>query len=703
MSPYRKRSAFKVSPAPDLSNTTLFWLLGGILVFAPLFRSGQPALAVLVLELLSVSLLAVTLWRPRRNLITRTETLALTLLVSVPLLYLIPLPAELIERLPGRELYLDGRALLAGVAEGGPAGLSLYPRETESALLLLLLPIAVFIGTRALDASRVLRLVFLLLALAALQSLLGILQYSANEGSPLLFGMQLSASHARGTYTNVNHLAGLLEMLLPVALALLVYSIRRRDISRERKWKRRMIFFASGRGHLAFVYGALALLLLVGIIFTRSRTGITLSMLALLLSMMAFAQRIGGTNVYGPMGTIVAVAVGMGVTTGLVPVLDRFSIAETIHNTRWSIFSATLDGIGTFLPVGSGPGTYPDIFPAFQPPELGQWFINHAHNDYLEWLFEGGLLFAALILLLLVLYVRQWRWVWTRNQWSCFQFVQVAAGIGLLLLLLHSLSDFNLHIPANIAYFAFLAAVFFSAPGGRVESVRSKKRRRTPSLGEGRSASAVPGEEQPSVPVWNGNRGVGTSLDDDPSRIRQTLSELTRCMPRVLLLQLGGASAEEKEKSVSELRVLGDRLAAYIQAIERYLQDQQMPADEKSEPGDSVPGHRGDLEALRMDIEAVIAAVDAFVDHPGHSGNFSHLDARLGDAEQRCRVLTGESAMASTSVPQDTRLQRQVAREREPVTTAQGPGPSALAGEAPAEQVGPDSSRGASGSGRTRD
>jgi len=189
----------------------------------------------LVLELLSVFLLAAVLWRPRRNLITRTETVALTLPVVVPLLYLIPLPAELVERLPGRALYLDGRALLVGEKEDGPLRLSL-----------------------------------------------------------------LSTAYARGTYTNVNHLAGLLEMLLPIALALLIYSIKRGDISGGRGWKRRMTFFASTWGHTAFVYGAIAMLLLVGIIFTRSRTGIALSTLALLLSIMAFARRIGGTRRSSP-------------------------------------------------------------------------------------------------------------------------------------------------------------------------------------------------------------------------------------------------------------------------------------------------------------------------------------------------------------------------------------------------------------------
>jgi O-antigen ligase len=231
------------------------------------------------------------------------------------------------------------------------------------------------------------------------------------------------------------------------------------------------------------LYGVVALFLLVGLIFTRSPAGITLSMLAVLLSAAAFPRRIGGSDRYVPTGSVVAFAVGIGITVGLLVVLDRFSASEPIQQARWPIFSATLDGIDAFLPVGSGPGTYVDVFPAFQPLELGRWLINHAHNDYLEWLLEGGLLAALLMLFLLVLYARQWRRVWPGEQWSRFRFVQVGAGIGLLLLLLHSLVDYNLRMPANVAVFSFLAGVFFVSPGELPQTAR-RRGRRTPKLAE---------------------------------------------------------------------------------------------------------------------------------------------------------------------------------------------------------------------------
>lgn len=464
--------------------TGVQWLLGVILVGAPLFKSGQPALAVMELELLAVLLLILVLWQRRLDLVTRPEAIGLTLLFVTPLLYLIPLPAGLAEWIPGREAYRNALSLMDGASADSAATLSLYPLETEAAWLVLLLPVGVYLGARMLDSGQVFRLVLLLLGIGAAQSLLGVLQYGAGEGSPELFGMSLpDVRSASGTYTNRNHLAGLLELLLPVAIALTIFSIGRRQGAETRSWRRRVAFFGSMQGHTALMYGAISVLFLVGVIYTRSRGGISLSMLGVLLSTVLFARRIGGDNVYGPAGTIVTLTVGIGLAIGLGQVLDRFSVATAVNDARWPILSSTMEGIGAFSPIGSGPGSYPDVYPLFQPLELGRWFINHAHNDYAEWLFEGGLIAAALILLFLVLFLRQWGRVWTRDTWSRSRFVQIGAGIGILLLALHSLVDYNLHIPANIAYFAFMAGIFFSEPATEVEAaVRKRKPRRTPNL-----------------------------------------------------------------------------------------------------------------------------------------------------------------------------------------------------------------------------
>jgi len=187
---------------------------------------------------------------------------------------------------------------------------------------------------------------------------------------------------------------------------------------------------------------------------------IVLAMLGLLLCMFAFSRRVGRDNAYGMIGTLTTVAVVLAVVVGLAPVWNRFALQDPAADLRWDIFATTLQAIGQFLPFGSGSGTFADVYPRFQTPEV-IGYINRAHNDYLEWIMEGGLVSAALILGFGWFYLRRWTEVWYRGTWSTFRFIQVGAGISILLLALHGLVDFNFHIPANAVFFAFLAGVFF--------------------------------------------------------------------------------------------------------------------------------------------------------------------------------------------------------------------------------------------------
>lgn len=458
---------------------TLLRLTALLLVAAPLFRAGNRPLPLMLLEFLALALLLFVLWNPPREArLSPGIRWSLLALFLFPLLYLIPLPELFWQALPGRGIYTD---LLAGAGEDTGTGwrpLSLIPMNTETAWLTLLPPIAVFVATMQFGTDALRSLVHLLFAIAAIQAALGLIQYGAGPDSVFYFGIPMGGN-ATGTYANRNHLAGLLEMVLPISLALTIASVGQGGSrsTRRSRWRQRMDFLATGRGHQAFAYGALTLLFLLAIIFTRSRTGIALSMLGILISIFAFSRRLGGDNIYGTVGTVITASIGLAAIIGLAPVLDRFSAIDPVEDSRIGIFASSIDGIGEFFPFGAGPGSYPETYPRFEPPALAQGrLVNHAHNDYLEWLFEGGLLAAAFIAVFLAIYFRQWSQVWTRGAWGNFRFIQVGAGIGILLMLLHGLTDFNQRIPANMIFLAFLAALFLSPEKDKVRIKQNKHR-----------------------------------------------------------------------------------------------------------------------------------------------------------------------------------------------------------------------------------
>ena len=441
-------------------------LLAAVLVFAPLIKGGNRPLALLVLELAAVVLLVALAMRPQgvASHLSRPLVATQAVLLALPLVQLVPLPESLWAALPGRDAYL---AALASVGlEPGRRTLSLLPRATESSWLALLPPVAVFLATVVQPDRRLRSMVRIFLAMAVVQAVISLAQFGTGSVAVFWYVEGLHDRSGIGTYANRDHLAGLLEMALPLALALLAANLhpgsQKAPRHHGRSLGRRLgrMFSEGYKLNQTLLYAAACVAILIGLIFTRSRTGVALGMLAILLCAIAFARRIGGERSVRMVTVLGALGLALAVEIGLAPVLSRFTELSVSADARWSIYSATVAGIGEFFPAGSGIGTYPEVFRRFQPGDV-PGFVNNAHNDYLEWLFEGGVVAGLLILAFLVLYLARWPRVWSKERWSQLRFLQVAAGISLLLMGLHGLIDFNLHIPANAIYFAFLAGLFF--------------------------------------------------------------------------------------------------------------------------------------------------------------------------------------------------------------------------------------------------
>lgn len=60
---------------------------------------------------------------------------------------------------------------------------------------------------------------------------------------------------------------------------------------------------------------------------------------------------------------------------------------------RWSLGPTSVFLAGKYFPVGAGAGTFPAAYRIVEPDNnLGPMYVNHAHNDWLEWTIESGLL-----------------------------------------------------------------------------------------------------------------------------------------------------------------------------------------------------------------------------------------------------------------------------------------------------------------------
>jgi O-antigen ligase len=155
----------------------------------------------------------------------------------------------------------------------------------------------------------------------------------------------------------------------------------------------------------------------------------------------------------------------VGTWFGVEQVVDRIqktvSVQEdelVIHaQDRLDAITETKNMIKQAPLVGHGGGGYFSRFPSFRSPDQG--FMDHAHNDYLEFAANYGipamLLWAWFMVLSIVKSVQQLK---IRNHalilGACFSSLMAMVAMGI-----HSTVDFSLQLPANAATFMVLVAL----------------------------------------------------------------------------------------------------------------------------------------------------------------------------------------------------------------------------------------------------
>jgi hypothetical protein len=198
-----------------------------------------------------------------------------------------------------------------------------------------------------------------------------------------------------------------------------------------------------------------ALAVMTGALFlSTSRGGVLSFLLGLFLFALMLHTRSSQLGRRAIFSITVAAMVGMVLWLGVTPLLRDFEHLATDRSTltwagRLPAFQAAWDMTQDFPLWGVGFEAFPVISPRYQPPDTQNPRYFHVHNDGLQLLAETGWIGFGLLLggmgLLLREIVKRWR-----PRQDPFVQIMTAAGLAALLAIgLHSLVDFNLHIPAN--------------------------------------------------------------------------------------------------------------------------------------------------------------------------------------------------------------------------------------------------------------
>ncbi|MFZ3340203.1 MAG: O-antigen ligase family protein [Terriglobales bacterium] len=437
-------AAVQTEPAPVVKHSrpkfTMTVLLGGagaVLLLAPLAFGAVEPWSIFALEACAVLLLAA--WGARQWINHQLD--------------ISPNPA-----------YLPMAAFLALAVLQWATGSSAYRHVTYTHILLYAAyGMIAFVVTQSLRRSSQFEdLAKVVTAYGGVVAALAVLQGIAPNGKLLWIWTSAQGGWIYGSYVNHNHYAGLMELLTPFPIVLAV--------TRFSNGNRRLI-----------VAGIAALM--AGSIFLSGSRGGMLAFCAemIVLAVLLLRSRQGNWKNAVMLGGILLLVIGFLVWLGGNDLTQRL---VSIHSEARSEITGGMrvdidrDGLRMFLKrpiLGWGLGTFPIVYPQFRS-FYTTFFVNQAHNDYLQLLIETGLagfLIAAWFFVAVIRQALSKLKNWTETSSGA---LTAAAVLGCVGILVHSALDFNLQIPANAALFYVLCAI--AAAGTLQESQRRRSRRR---------------------------------------------------------------------------------------------------------------------------------------------------------------------------------------------------------------------------------
>lgn len=424
MKPYRKMNDVSSPSRSAQMNTVILYGTFGLLMFGPIAFGAVEPWAIFVLE------------------------------VGVVILMLIWLAKQWLDE----EITVLWNPLFPPMAAFGLLVLlqivfktSAYPHNTiAKAMLYCVYGMLCFLANQSLIRSSQARKVGMILALyGSVLAAFALVQGIAPNGKIYWVRLPRSGGWIYGPYVNHNHYAGIMEMLVPIPL---VISLSRLTHEKERTAAGvaaaimvGTIFLSGSRGGMLAIFAELAVL--AAVLFRQKKNiriaiaGITF--VVVLVSVLAW---LGGKEL-----------------TERVASISTEAHTEISGGVRLSIDRDAFQMFRRKPVLGWGLGTFRVVYPQFRS-FYTNFYVNEAHNDYLQLLSETGIVgFGIFVWFLIVLYRRAFRKIanWTSQLTGA---LTLACLLGFTGILVHSFFDFNLQIPANAAFFYVYCSLATASP-----------------------------------------------------------------------------------------------------------------------------------------------------------------------------------------------------------------------------------------------
>lgn len=366
----------------------------------------------------------------------------LILTVILPAVQLIPLPPGIWQAFPGRYLVSETLSLVGQPDQWMP--LSLDPGRTLVAVVGLIAPAITAILSPYGRRSRYDALCRCIAALGIMTVVIGAIQLASARQAMNWFAGG-NPHQLYGTFANHNSTGLFLVIALCAALGTRI-----------------------GAGFLGRATKiATCLLLVAGVVLTQSRSSMALMIVPATQCILLAVHRHSAWKM-PPLKTMASALILLGIIAGMAisngRINQSFQRFDDLHDARIMIWQDSIVAIGRYWPVGSGVGTFDEVFQLDESLEnTGRHKAGRAHNDFLELILESGLPGAALALSWIIYLAKlSWRLLLQRD-------TRISAPIFILIsIFAQSLIDYPLRNQAILC----IAAAMISLIASECERIR---------------------------------------------------------------------------------------------------------------------------------------------------------------------------------------------------------------------------------------
>ena len=446
-------------------DTVIEWLLAGLLVFMPLAFGVVHAWSEEVVIALSgaivICFLLKLVFHPDQGIIWSWAYVPAGMFLLVAILQLIPLPTGLIRVISPNTAALKTE-LLGDLPNAGVVlksmTFSFYTNATKHDLRLVLAVVGVFVVVLNVfrRPDQIKRLLMTIALIGGVIALIALAQNFFGNGKLYWFVSTRYSELNSGPFVNHSHYGQFMNLSIGAALGFLIVKLQ--EVFRGPKITPPVVFeyFSSSSAKTLWILITIISLGAATVFVSLTRGG----MLSMLIAAAFTTLLITSRHSLNGSGWIMVVTALVAFTCilyiGFDTVYDRLATLQDLDQSggRWQILKDVSVCFRRFPILGTGLGTHSVVYPMFERLTITA-LVTHAENEYAQTAGETGLIGLGLLIIFGII-------VWSKYV-RCIRNADIpicsaayGIGFGILAILLHSLSDFGQHLPAN----AFLSAIF---------------------------------------------------------------------------------------------------------------------------------------------------------------------------------------------------------------------------------------------------